>query len=165
MMRWQPLAGVRVGVAVMIAIELLAPGVGRGATGATPPSPRTHAAEPTRVARGTAAHVLSATPKAATPKAATPKAATPKAASPKRAARSASAVMASAPGRAASAKLRPVTTARPQSQVATVKIGSALSGSAIGHRAGSGLSLGGPAAYDAKRGAVIGGTVMRPKPR
>ncbi len=155
MMRWQPLAGVRVGVAVMIAIELLAPGVGRGATGATPPSPRTHAAEPTRVARGTAAHVLSATPKAATPKAA----------SPKRAARSASAVMASAPGRAASAKLRPVTTARPQSQVATVKIGSALSGSAIGHRAGSGLSLGGPAAYDAKRGAVIGGTVMRPKPR
>jgi hypothetical protein len=139
----------------MIAIELLAPGVGRGATGATPPSPRTHAAEPTRVARGTAAHVLSATPKAATPKAA----------SPKRAARSASAVMASAPGRAASAKLRPVTTARPQSQVATVKIGSALSGSAIGHRAGSGLSLGGPAAYDAKRGAVIGGTVMRPKPR
>ncbi len=145
---WQPQAGVHGGVGLMIALGLLASGIGRGATGVTPPNPRTHAA-PTRAA-----------PKAAGPNRAV------RPASALIAARRGSGIAASAPG-GASTPLRPGAAARPQSKAvtpATAKIGLGLSGSAIGHRGGA-LSLGGPAAYDAKRGAVIGGAVMRPKPR
>jgi len=145
---WHPQAGLRVGVGLMLALGLLASGIGRGATGVTPPSPRTHAA------------TTRAVPKAAGPK----RAGRP--ASALIAARRGSGITASAPGRA-STPLRPGAATRPQSKAvtpATAKIGSGLSGSAD-HRAGGASSLGGPAAYDAKRGAVIGGTMMRPKPR